>query len=126
MPIDQPPSPGIPGAFIALFVIFAVIGVGVAIWKFSVAKESAEEMGVSPSTATKLALIDPDTTAVAGSLGSAAIDRLKDNGGDHTSNPSLSQGDLDQRLADLDEAHKSGRVTEEEYQTIRKRLLDSF
>lgn len=94
-----------------------------SIWKYSVAKDGAEKLGLDESTASQMAFLDPDATAVAGHLGAAAIARMKEQDGKDLTDDSR---DLNARLADLDEAHSSGRITDDEYQQIRKRLLDTF
>lgn len=104
-------------------VLIFLVGIGMAVWKYSVAKDGAQKLGLDESTAAQMAFLDPDATAVAGHLGAAAIARMKEQEGKDLTDNSR---DLNDRLADLDEAHTSGRLTDDEYQQIRKRLLDTF
>ena len=114
---------GIPPFIPILMVLMVIFGIGMSVWKYSVAKQGAEKLGLDESTAAQMAFLDPDATAVAGHLGAAAIARMKEQDGKDVTDTSR---DLNERLADLDEAHTSGRLTDDEYQQIRKRLLDTF
>jgi hypothetical protein len=121
--VPTPADQGIPGWFIAFAFFVVVIGIGTTIWKYSVAKQGAQKLGLDESTAAQMAFLDPNATAVAGQLGAAAIARMKEQEGKDLTDNSR---DLNDRLADLDEAHANGRVSDDEYQQIRKRLLDTF
>lgn len=115
-------SPGIPGWFVA-FAVIAFIGmIAGAVWKFSVAKDSAESMGVPSDKATEVALLNPDSAIAMGTVGAAAIDRLKAQGNDVTDD----SRPANDRLADLEAAHAAGHVTDDEYAHIRQRILGSF
>jgi len=121
MPITDA-SPGIPGWFVGLFIMVALIGVGTAIYRFSVTKSTAESMGVPPGRATGLALIDDPS---ASTLAAAAAVKEAIDGKDGSSSAESESKTLTQRIGELDGALAAGAITRTEYDEARKRLIDN-
>jgi hypothetical protein len=71
------PSSGIPGWFVGLFIIAVMVSIGMAIYRFTVTKSTAESLGVPADRATGLALINDEATST--STLAAARKRLIDN-----------------------------------------------
>lgn len=64
-------GPGIPGWFVALGIIFALIGVGTTIFKVSMARDMARRAGMDPDDATAATLLTEnglDATYLAANL----------------------------------------------------------
>ncbi len=62
---------GIPGWFVALFVLAIVVGIGVTVWKVSTARKLATQSGMDPGLATQMTLLTEnglDATYLASSL----------------------------------------------------------
>jgi hypothetical protein len=115
-------SPGIPGWFVAVFVLMAVIGVAMAIYRFSVTKSTAESMGVPPGRAVGLALIDDPSTST---LAAAAAVKESLDAKAATVEAESGAKSLTKRLGELDDALAAGVITRSEYEDARKRLIDN-
>ena len=100
MPSDlQGGSPGIPDWFIAIFVVFAVIGVGSAIWRFSVLRRG----GLNPFVAREQI-----------EAGLARSQLLQ---------PPPAEKSKEQRLAEIDDLYHRGVITAEERTAGRARII---
>jgi hypothetical protein len=104
---------GIPGIFVAFFVLVVVLGIGSTIWRVSTARRIARANGIDPRDATAVTLLDQDGLA-ATYLG-AGLQRGR--GGTRTT---------EERLADLEELRAGGSITEDEYRAARQRILDAL
>jgi hypothetical protein len=93
------PSPGIPGPFIALFVIFAIVGVGSAIWRFSVLRRG----GLNPFVATE---------QIEAKL---AQSRLLQ--------PPPTETTKEQRLAEIDDLYQRGVISADEHVAGRAKII---
>ena len=115
----DPSSPGIPGWFVALFILFIVVGVGMTIYKSSYSASMARKRGQDPSEAAM-------TTFLVGDVGMAATylkgpDPAPVRGpGDATAEPVRS---TEQRLAELDDLHRRGLLTDAEHAAQRARII---
>jgi hypothetical protein len=92
-------SPGIPGWFIALFVIIAVAGIGTGIWRFSVLRSG----GLNPFVAKEQleARLNQTLTAPRQTAGSS----------------------IEQRLAELNDLHTRGVISDDELAAGRAKII---
>jgi len=111
-------QPGIPSGFIVLMVLIAVIGIGFSIWKFSLVKSNAKELGISDDRATYLALTDPDQALTSITTSQAVVDAMHRD--DHEPSDTRT---LDEKLAQLDAALAAGHITQAEHDSTKQRLL---
>lgn len=111
---------GIPSGFIALFVIAAIAGLGVTIWRVSMARNLARQAGMSPNQATAVTLLGNeglDAAYLASNLrGSQA------SAPSSATSPPRSTAD---RLNELQQLKDQGLVTAAEYDARRKAIVDS-
>jgi hypothetical protein len=92
-------SPGIPGWFIALFVIIAVAGIGTAIWRFSVLRSG----GLNPFVAKEQLEVRLNQTLTA---------------------PRQTAGNsIEQRLAELNDLHTRGVISDDELTAGRAKII---
>jgi Short C-terminal domain len=116
------PGDGIPGAFVALFVIVAFLGVIGVLWRVGVARQIARSSGMDERQAGTMALMTDDgleATYLAASLRGTsseppAVDAAKQR-------PAVAE-----RLSELQQLHDQGLVTDEEYAAARQRILDEL
>jgi hypothetical protein len=113
-------GPGIPGWFIALFVIVALLGVGVTIWRVSVARQIAKNAGIDPNTATAVTLLSDD------GVGAAYVASTLASRPSRPSSPSEPRKTAEQRLGELQNLRERGLVSDEEYQAQRAKILGSI
>jgi hypothetical protein len=113
-------QPGIPGGFIALMVLFAFVGIGLSIWKFSLVKSNAKELGVSDDRATYLALTNPDQALASITTSQAVVDAMHRDDQEHEPGDTRT---LDEKLAQLDAALTAGHITQAEHDSTKQRLL---
>jgi hypothetical protein len=92
-------SPGIPGWFIALFVIIAVAGIGTSIWRFSVLRSG----GLNPFVAKEQLEARLNQTLTAP---------------EHTAGNSI-----EQRLAELNDLHTRGIISDDELAAGRAKII---
>ena len=111
-------GPGIPSGFIAIFVIFAIIAVGSAIFRMSLARRMARGAGLNEDDAAAATLLTTnglDATYLAASLKG------------HQQAPTSAPGrTTEQRLQELTHLRDSGLVTADEYDARRKAILDGI
>jgi hypothetical protein len=116
----MPSSLGIPGWFIALFVIMLLIGIGTAIWRVTTARQIAKDAGLDPNTATRMTLLSKDGID-ATYLASAISSRQQQS---HPNQPAAKTAS--ERLQELQALKDKGLVTDDEYTARRQRILDSI
>jgi hypothetical protein len=111
-------DPGFPDGFIALFILFGLVGVGITIWKVAAARQMAREAGMDPDRATGMTLLDDNglsATYLASSL------RTAPSGASDAAAP-RSTAD---RLAELKSLLDNGAITQAEYDGRRQAIIDS-
>lgn len=116
------PGPGIPGWFIALFILFIMIGIGTTVWRISVARRIAEDAGLNPNTATKVSLLGQDgidTTYLASTI--AAQSRRQT-----PANPTQRPKTAEERLQELQALKDKGLITDAEYEAQRQKILGAI
>ena len=119
MPPDQ--GPGIPGWFIAIFVVIVLVGIGSFIWRLSLARKIAEDAGLDPSTATAVTMLSKDGIDAA-YLASTLAARSRPE----TSPPAQRPKSAEQRLQELQALKDKGLVTQDEYDAQRQKILGSL
>jgi hypothetical protein len=95
----MPGGTGIPGWFIALFVIAAIVGIGTSIWRFSVLRSG----GLNPFVAREQLEARLNQTL--------------------TPAPPAETGSIEQRLAELEDLHNRGVISDEELTAGRARII---
>ncbi len=93
-------GPGIPSGFIAIFVIFALIAVGMAIWRFSVLRSG----GLNPFVAKEQL-------------------EARFNQSQFMAPPGTQEGSTEQRLAELEDLHQRGVISDEELAAGRAKII---
>jgi len=119
-------SSGIPGWFIALFILFAILGVATFFWRISTARKIAERAGLDPDTATAVTLLSDGgmaATYVASTIASQAHKPARPTEPPKLSEPPKS---VEQRLQELEALRDKGVITPEEYDTQRQKILGSI
>jgi hypothetical protein len=110
---------GIPGWFVALFVLAGVTGIGITIWRVTMARGIARQAGMNPNTATAVTLLGND------GLDAAYLAANLRN------RPTTAPADVpsprttEERLGELQRLKDQGLVTDEEYDAQRKAILGS-
>ncbi|RNL81437.1 SHOCT domain-containing protein [Nocardioides marmorisolisilvae] len=107
---------GIPSGFIVLFVLVALGGVAATIWRVSTARRLAEQAGLDPNLAGRVALMDEDGLSAA-----YVASSLRQQQG-AAPPPSASASD---RLAELKGMLDKGLITQAEHDERRKAIIDS-
>jgi hypothetical protein len=101
MPTDFSTSPGIPGWFVVLFILFAIIGIGTAIWRFSVLRSG----GLNPFVAKEQL-----EARLAQSQLMTPPDPVKS---------------IEQRLAELDDLRDRGVISADEHAAARAKVISA-
>ena len=108
---------GIPGSFIAFFVIVLVLGVGMTIYRVSTARDMARKAGLDADAAGAVALLEDNGLSAAYVASSLRPQPA----------PSTPPGrPAAERLAELQVLKDSGAVTESEYAARRQAIIDSI
>ena len=129
----NPPDPGsgIPGVFIALFVIVGLLAVATAIWRVTATRRMAERAGLDPDTATAVSLLSD------GGMGAAYVASTIASHSRPAAPPppppapaapapATSSKPVEERLRELQELKDKGVVTAEEYEAQRQKILGSI
>lgn len=110
---------GIPGAFVAFFLLVLVGGIATVVWKVSTARRMARESGMNEGDATAMTLLTDDgfeatylAANLRGQTGPAAPSQT----------PASSVAD---RLKELGGLRDQGLITTEEYDARRAAIIDS-
>jgi len=120
------PSSGIPGWFVALFILFGILAVATFFWRISTARKIAERAGLDPDTATAVTLLSDGgmaATYVASTIASQARKPARPTEPPKLSEPPKS---VEQRLQELEALRDKGVITPEEYDTQRQKILGSI
>lgn len=110
---------GIPDGFIVLFVLVFLLGVGVTIWRVSMARKLATDAGMDPGLATGMTLLEEDglsATYLASSLRGSA----------QPSAQPASPAPAAERLAQLKDLLDRGLITQAEHDERRRAIVDAL
>lgn len=110
---------GIPGGFVALFLLVLCVGIGITIWRVSTARQLARRSGMDQGQATAMALLEDDgleATYLAANL----------RGPRPQPETEPSPRSTESRLRELQQLRDDGLVNEEEYQERRRAILDAL
>lgn len=120
----EPMGAGGGDGFVAVFVLFAVVGlalaIGGAMWRVSTARRMAREAGMSERDATAMTLMSDDgfeATYLAANLRGRPTTPIP------APTPGRSTAD---RLRELDKLRAEGLVSDEEHETARRAILDEL
>jgi Short C-terminal domain len=109
---------GVPGWFVAFFVLVIVLGVGTTVWRVATAQKLAKRSGMDPSLATKMTLLSDDgldATYLAASLRDRAA----------PPSPGTAPPTTAARLEELRGLLDRGLITQQEHDERRKAIIDS-
>jgi hypothetical protein len=109
----------LPGLFIAFFVLTLFIGIAALVWRVSTARRIAEQNGLDVGTATRVALLNDNAvtaTYLAGTL------RQQRRPAPATATTPVRS--VKARLAELQQLHESGDITDDEYAEGRKHVIN--
>jgi len=109
---------GIPGWFAALFVLAIVGGIGVTVWRVSMARAMATRAGLDPHDATAVTLMSDDglgATYLAASLA-----------GKRQHQQPQQPADASDRLRELEQLRDQKLITDAEYDARRKAIVESI
>ena len=119
-------GPGIPGFFIFFVILAVVIGVGTTWYRISTARSIARRTGMDVGDATAVALLNDNGLSAAYMRSGMQQPQQRVNQEPLPAEPEAPPRTPEQRLADLDNLHDAGRITDEEYAAARKRIIDSL
>jgi hypothetical protein len=115
-------STGPPGWFVALFVLTLIAGVGITIYKVTMARDLARKSGMDPNQATAITLLEDD-----GLEATYLASNLRSPAGGAIPEPPVGGGrSVSERLAELSNLRDQGLVTQAEYDARRAAILDSL
>jgi hypothetical protein len=112
---------GIPGWFIALFVLVGVLAVAGSIWRISVARKMARDAGLDPDTATAVTMLSRDGVDAAYLASTLAAHSRQ-----QPAQPAPPAKSAEQRLQELRALRDKGLVTDDEYEAQRQKILGSI
>jgi hypothetical protein len=110
---------GIPGWFIALFILMILVSVGTFVWRISVARKIAEDAGLDPDTATAVTMLSKDGVDAAYLASTLAPRRQPPH-------PTQRPKSAEERLQELQVLKDKGLVTQDEYEAQRQKILGSI
>ena len=114
-------EPGVPGYFVAFFVLALVAGIGFTIWKVSTARRMARDAGMNEGDATAMTLLSDDGFE-ATYLASNLRDRTPPPPAATTPQPGTRS--TAERLRELQALLEQGLITQDEYAARRQALID--
>jgi hypothetical protein len=112
---------GIPGWFVAAFVLVFVAGIGLTVYRIVAARGMATRSGMDPSDATRVALLDED-----GLSATYLASQLRGGQVAPTPAPPAAEHSTADRLRKLEDLRTQGLVTEDEYAQRRTAILDEL
>lgn len=113
-------GPGIPGWFIALFILVAIIGVGTFFWRIVVARKIAEDAGLDPNKAARVAMLSQDGVDATYLASTLASQRRQ------SPQPTRPPKTTEERLHELQALRDKALITAEEYETQRQKILGAI
>jgi hypothetical protein len=122
-----PSGSGIPSGFVVLFVLFAIGGIGVTIWRISSARSMARNAGMDPDTATAVTLFGSpglDATYLAASIRAQQHTEAPPPAAPAAAAPAPRSSA--ERLQELTDLHTKGLLTNDEYEKRRREIVDSI
>ncbi|MFN8196215.1 MAG: SHOCT domain-containing protein [Nocardioidaceae bacterium] len=107
------------GAFAAIFLLFAMIGVGIFVARITLTRKVAEDAGLDPDRATQVELLGSDgleATYLAASLTAHPPTAAPQ--------PPADERPAADRLRELSGLLEQGLITQEEHDARRRRIID--
>lgn len=118
------PGDGVPGAFVALFVLVLFGGIAVTIWKVSTARRMARDSGMNPDDATVMTMLTDDgfeATYLAANL--RQPQHQNQPPATPAAGPTTSAAE---RLRELDRLLAEGLITQAERDERRRVIIDGI
>jgi hypothetical protein len=110
------------GGFVALFVLVVVAGLGLTVYKVSMARDMARKSGMDPDQATAMTLLTDDGLAA-----TYLASNLRPSAASEVVAPPVDAGrSVSQRLAELESLREHELVTQAEYDERRAAILGSL
>jgi hypothetical protein len=126
--LAMPADGGIPGWFIAIFVLVILAGIGSWLYRISVARQIAEDAGLDPDQAARVTMLSKDgmeATYLASALAQrppATPPRVPASAPAPAPRPKT----VEERLRELQSLRDGGLVSEDEFQAQRAKILGSI
>jgi hypothetical protein len=114
-------GPGIPGVFIAFFVVIVVLGIASTVWRISVSRRIARDAGLDPDTAAAVTMLSNDGIDAA-----YLASTLSRSSRPQSQQATPAQRTVEQRLQELQALQAKGLITQTEYDARRREVLDSI
>lgn len=118
------PGDGVPGAFVALFVLALVAGIAVTVWKVSTARRMARDSGMNPDDATVMTMFTDD-----GFEATYLAANLRQPQHQNQPPPTPAAGPTTsaaERLRELDRLLSEGLITQAERDERRRAIIDGI
>lgn len=112
---------GVPSAFGAFFVLAVLVGIGVTVWRVSLARDLARRSGMSPGQATAVTLLEDD-----GLEATYLAANLRGSTAPTPAQPVAPGRTAHERLVELEGLRRDGLLTDTEYQARRQAIVDSL
>ena len=115
-------DPGVPGAFVALFLLALVASIGFTVWKVSTARRMARDAGMSEGDATAMTLLSDEgfeATYLASNLRGQTTPPTTPS-----TTPQPGTRSTAERLRELQALLEQGLITQDEYAARRQALID--
>ena len=116
-------SPGIPGWFIAIFVLIVLLGIVSTAWRISVTRRMARDAGLDPDTATAVTMLSRDGIDATYLASTLAARSTQQPPAQPQPEPARS---VEERLMELQGLHARGLITQAEYDSRRQEILGSI
>jgi hypothetical protein len=115
----------IPGWFIGVVVLMIVISIGTWLYRISVARSIAENAGLDPDQAARVAMLSKDGVDAA-YVASALAQRSAPPARPVAPPPTVPSKSVEQRLLELQGLRERGLISDEEFQAQRQKILGSI
>lgn len=114
------------GGFVALFVVFGLISVGISIWKFTSIRDMGIRRGMSRSDATTAAFFSDDRVTSTMILKPEVDNRRRRGLRRRPPRPADPEPTIEERLAKVDALHERNVITAAEAASRRDEILDEI
>lgn len=118
------PGSGVPGAFVALFLLVLVLGIAGTIWRVSVARRMATRSGMDPNDAAMMTMMSDD-----GFEATYLAANLRQPQHQNQTPPTPAAGPAmpaAERLRELDRLLSEGLITQAERDERRRAIIDGI
>lgn len=114
-------GPGIPGWFVALVVLFALVGIGSVAWRISLSRKLARSAGLDPNEAAAATMLSN------GGVGAVYLASTLAAHASSQPQPSAEPASTtEERLKELQALKDKGMISDAEYDAQRQKILGSI